>query len=134
MGLVGLEHREFGVVGRVGPLIAEVPADLENPFQAAHHEPLQIEFRRDPQIQIEVVGVDMGTEGAGIRATVHRLQDRSLYLKVSPVHQGLAHGLDSDRTGPHHLTLTVIDDQIDVPQTHPRFGILKSFALVRQRP
>ena len=34
-GLVGLEHRELRVVGGVDAFVAEVAADLEDPFEPA---------------------------------------------------------------------------------------------------
>ncbi len=50
VSLIELEHRELGVVLRRDALVAEVAVDLVNPIEAAHHQPLQIQLRRDAQV------------------------------------------------------------------------------------
>ena len=42
---------ELGVVGGVGALVAEVPADLEDPLDAADRQPLEVQLGRDPQVE-----------------------------------------------------------------------------------
>ena len=60
---IELQHREFGVVPRGQPLVAEVAVDLVHPLEAAHHQALQIQLRRDAQVQVHVQGVVMRDEG-----------------------------------------------------------------------
>ena len=59
-GLIGLQHRELGVVLVGDALVAEGAAHLEDLLHAAHAQPLEIQLGRDAQIEIEVVGVDVG--------------------------------------------------------------------------
>ena len=40
--LVELDHGELGVMVEVDPLVAEVPVDLEDPLEAAHHQALEV--------------------------------------------------------------------------------------------
>ena len=42
--LVGLHHRELGVVARREALVAEHPADLEHPVHAADDQPLEVQL------------------------------------------------------------------------------------------
>ena len=61
-GLVGLQHRELGVVPGVDALVAEHPPDLEHPLHPADDEPLEVQLQRDPQVQVDVEGVVVGDE------------------------------------------------------------------------
>ena len=81
VGLIKLQHREFGIVVRRDPLIAEIAVDLVDALQAAHHQALQIQFRRDPQIQIDVERVVMRPERARRRAAVKRLEHGRLHFQ-----------------------------------------------------
>jgi hypothetical protein len=47
IGLIELEHREFGVVARREPLVAKIAVDLEDLLQAAHEQPFQIQLGGD---------------------------------------------------------------------------------------
>lgn len=82
IGLVGLEHREFGIMGSVGTLVAEVPTNLENSSRPADHKPLEVQLWGNAQIKVQVVGVDVGVEWTRIRPAVDRLQNRRLNLDV----------------------------------------------------
>ena len=87
VGLVGLEHRELGIVGCVSALVAEDPADLVDPLDAADDQPLQVQLQRDAQVQVQVEGIDMGGERPRVRAAVQRLQHRASRPPGSPVHE-----------------------------------------------
>jgi len=90
--LVGFEDRELGIVLEICALVAEHPADLEHLLHTAHAQALEIQLRGDPQIQIQVVGVDMSDERCRVRAAVHLLQDRSLDLHVAALSQRITQG------------------------------------------
>lgn len=81
--LVGLQHGEFGVVLVGHPLITEGASHLEDLLHAADTEPLEIQLGRDPQVEVEVVGVDVGGEGAGVGAAVDLLEHRGLDLQIA---------------------------------------------------
>jgi len=51
-----------GVVLCGNPLVPEIPVDLEDPFESADGEALQIELRRDTQVEIHVERVVMRHE------------------------------------------------------------------------
>ena len=73
VGLIKLEHGELGVVPRRDALIAEVAVDLVHALQAADDQALQVQLRRDAQVQIDVERVVMRDEGPRRGAAVQRL-------------------------------------------------------------
>ncbi len=131
--LVSLEHRELGIVCRIDSLVAEVPADLVDLLQAADHQPLQVQFERDPQVQPHVVGVDVSHERPCVGATMQGLQHRRLRLD-----EALAVQFLPDSTGYRGTKLGEppgfrIDNQIDITHAHPRLRIAKAGVLVGKR-
>ena len=60
--------------------IAELPAHSEHLLHAADDQPLEVQLGGDPQVEIKIVGVDMGLEGPGIRAAMDQLQNWGLDL------------------------------------------------------
>ena len=77
VGLVPLEHGELGVVRAIHPLVAEVVADLVDPLEPAHEQPLEVELVGDAQVERHVERVVVGHEGPGRGAAVERLEDRA---------------------------------------------------------
>ena len=51
VGLIDLEHREFGIVPRADAFVAIDAAQLVDPLDAADQQPLQVQLQRDPQEQ-----------------------------------------------------------------------------------
>ena len=77
IGLIELEHREFGIVLRRDPLIAEIAVDFVDSLDAADQQALQIKFRSDSQIEIDVERVVMRDKRPRRCAAVQRLHHRS---------------------------------------------------------
>ncbi len=98
--LVGLQQRELGVVAEVDALVAKCPAQLEYSLDTADKEPFEVELRSDAQVQVEVVGIDVGQERPGVRATVDLLQDRRLDLQEPLADQGFADRVQHGYCGP----------------------------------
>ena len=97
VGLVGLEHRELGVVLRADPLVAEDPADLEDPLHAADQQPLQVQLEGDPQEEVDVERVVVRDERPGRRAAGDRLHRRRLDLDEPALGQDPAERRDDLR-------------------------------------
>ena len=74
VGLIELEHGELGIVLRRDAFVAEIAIDLVDALQAAHHQALQIQLRRDAQIQIDIERVVVRDERPRRRAAVEGLQ------------------------------------------------------------
>ena len=83
VGLVELHHRELGVVLRRNPLVPEVAVDLEHLLEAADGQPLQVQLRRDAQVELHVERVVVRDERPRERAAGNRLHHRRLDLEIA---------------------------------------------------
>src|SRR5450759_3033657 len=101
--LVELQHGELGVVMCREPFVAEVAVDLVHPVHAAHHQPLQIEFRRDAQVQIDVQRIVVRHEGTRRGPAVERLHHRRLHFDELARFQLPAQRRNDPRPGHKHL-------------------------------
>ena len=97
--LVELEHRELGVVLGRDALVAEDPADLVDAVEAAHDQPLEVELRRDAQVEVHVERVVVGHERPRRRAAGDRLHHRRLDLEEAARVEERADRLDEPRAG-----------------------------------
>ncbi len=64
-------------------LIAEIAIDLVNAVQAADDQPLQVELRRNAQVEIHVHGVVVGHEGQRRRSTRDGLHHGCFHLQIA---------------------------------------------------
>ena len=103
-GLIGLEHRELGVVSRVDPLVAKDPTDLEDTLQTADHQPLQIELGGDPEVHRHPQGVVLGVEGPGGGTGGLGKQDRGVDFDESTLLELAPQLGDDEDTGHSDLT------------------------------
>ena len=87
VGLVELQHREFRVVMRGDPLVAEDAAQLVDPREPADDEPLEVELERDPQVEIDVERVVVGRERPGQGSAGDRLQHRCFHFEIAALVQ-----------------------------------------------
>ena len=130
--LVGLQQGELGVVAEVDALVAERAAQFEDPLDAADAQPLQVELGCDPQVQVEVVGVDVGDERAGVRAAVDLLQDRRLDLEETLADQRLPDGVQDAAARGDQVAGLGVDGQVDVARADPGLRVGEALPLVGQ--
>ena len=120
-------------MGGVDALVAEDPAQLVDPFDAADHGPLEEQLQRDPQRHVDVEGVEVGAERAGVGAAVHQLQHRGLDLDVAVGVQGLPEAAGDGRAGPDHVPGLLAHGQVGVALPDP--GLLGQLGVeVGHRP
>jgi hypothetical protein len=81
VGLVELEHGELGVVARGQALVAEIAVDLVDALEAADHQPLEVQLRRDAQVHVDAERVVVRDERPRVRAAGNRLHHRRLDLE-----------------------------------------------------
>ena len=74
VGLIDLEHREFGVVALADAFVAVHATELEHALDAADHQSLQVQFQRDPQVEVDVERVVVRFERPRSRAAGDRVQ------------------------------------------------------------
>ena len=82
-GGVELHHGELGIVLVADAFVAEAAVDLEDLLEAAHDEPLQVELRCDPQVEVHVQGIVVGDEGPGRGAARDGLHHGGFHLQVA---------------------------------------------------
>ncbi len=70
-------------------LVAKIAIDLIDALESAHHQTLEIQLRRDAQVEIHIERVVVRDEGTGHRAAVKRLHhgrldfDEAMRLKLT---------------------------------------------------
>ena len=134
VGLVELEHREFGVVPRRQTLVAEVAVDLVDPLEAADHEALQVQLGRDPQVHLLVERVVVRDERPRGRAARYRLHHRRLDLEEVEGIERIPEVGDDARARAEHLARGLVHDEVDVALAIARLGVGQAMPLVGQRP
>ena len=114
VGLVGLEHRELGVVLEAHALVAEVLADLVHAVDAADDAALEVQLGGDAQVEVALELVVVRDERLGQRAAVERLQHRRLDLDEAAVVQEPAHRGDDLRALDEDLARVVVGGEVQV--------------------
>ena len=82
----------------VHTFVTETAVDLENLFKAAHEQFLEVEFRRDAEIKIAVIGIVVGDEGTRRRAAGNGVQHWRFHFQETPGHQPGTHGIHHQDT------------------------------------
>ena len=133
-GLVGLQHREFGVVPDVDALVAKDPAELEDPFHASDDQPLQVQLEGDPQVHVDVEGVVMGDEWPRGGTALNAAEDRTFDLPEAVILQVAPDG--PDRASPHleDVAGPFVRHEVDVALAVAHLDVGESLVLVRRRP
>jgi hypothetical protein len=129
--LVEFDHREFGVMRAVDPLIPKDAADFIDLFHAAHHQPLQMQLERDPQEQIHVERVVMRDERPRRCAAGDGVQHGRFDLGKAAPAERLPHRIDDPRAAEHFLQHAVVVDQVDVPLPQQHFDIFGPMKFLR---
>jgi len=111
---VELDHREFGVVSGRDPFVTEVAIDFEHLLETADHEPLQVQFGCNPQVQIHVERVVMRHERTRRRAARNGLHHRRLDFEIAVRDKEAAQGLDDARAHDEGASRFGIHDQVHV--------------------
>ena len=131
--LVELQHREFGIVLRRHPFVPEVAGDLVHAIHAADREPLQIQLRRDAQVQIHVERVVVCHERPRHGPAGDRLHHRRLDFEVPAIVQEAPDR--REQAAPHleHAPRIRVDDQIEVALAVADLHVLQPVPLLGQR-
>ena len=132
VGLVELEHREFGVVPGVDALVAIDAAQLVDPLHAADQQPLQVQLQGDPQEQVDIEGVVMRGEGPRGGPAGNGVQRRALDLDKAFARERVADRLHDLRPPQETLPLALRMDQIEIPHPLPQFRVGQALVLFRR--
>ena len=117
----------------VGALVAERAANLKDPFHPADTEPFEIKFGRDPQIEIEVVGVDMGQEWASIGSALNRLEYGRLDFEETPFMQKCAQLTENIAAQADQIAAVGIDGEVDVAAAYAAVSVGQAAPFIGER-
>ena len=134
VGLVELQHGELGIVPGRDALIAEVAVDLEHLLESADDEPLQVQLRRDAQVELHVERVVLGDERPCRGAAGDRMHHRRLDFEIAAAHEEIADALDDLRTLDEHVARGCVGDEVHIPLAVPLLLIGHAMEFLRQRP
>ena len=134
VGLIELQHGEFGIVPGGKPFVAEVAVELEHFAAAADEQPLEIQLGGDAQIHRQVERVVVGDERARRGATGDHLQHRRFDFHESGVVKVVADRAHDVGAQCEAFAGFRIGDQIDIAAAVPQFGVGEALVLVGQRP
>lgn len=99
----------------------EVAIQLENLLKSAHEAALEEQFRRDPQVQIDVERIGVRDERARGGTAGERLQHRGLDLEESAPFERRTHSADHRDALAGDGAGLGPDDEVDIALTHARF-------------
>mmetsp|Transcript_2418 Transcript_2418/g.6490 ORF Transcript_2418/g.6490 Transcript_2418/m.6490 type:complete len:480 (+) Transcript_2418:811-2250(+) len=114
IGLVELEGGEFGIVGQIDALVAELPADFVDPVQASYHQHLEVQFGRHAQVQVHAEVVVVGDEGFRGRPSRDHVHHGGFHLQKVSVVEVLADLGDDAGSDLENVADLVVDNQIEV--------------------
>ena len=133
VGLVELHHGEFGIVARAESFVAKIAVDLEHLLEAADHQTLQIQLRRDAQEQLHVQCIVVRGEGLGGGAARNRVHHRRFHFKEAVVHHVVADRLDHPAAGDEGETRLLVGDQVQLAAAILLLDVGKAVELLGQR-
>jgi hypothetical protein len=115
------------------PLVAEVLAELVHPLQTPDDQSLQVELRRDPQVEVAVERIVVGREGTRQRPAVEGLEDRRLDLEEAALVEPRADGLDHPGAKLEQLPRLRVRHQVELSAPVAGLDILEAVVLVGRR-
>ncbi len=131
---VQLQHGELGVVPGRHALVAEIAIDLVHAFEAADHQPLEIQLRRDAQVHVHVERVVMRLERPRRRAARDGLQHRRLDFEEVHRVEEIAQVAQDAVARDEDAAALLVDDEIHVALPITRVDVGHAMPLVGQRP
>jgi hypothetical protein len=114
-------------------LIAKGAPNLIDPVKAADHQPLEMEFQGNPQIEILVKGMVMSDKGARQRSAGMRLKDRSLYLHKPSVIKKISYGSDGLAAQSKNASTLFVGNQVEISLAIAFFYISQPVPFLGQR-
>lgn len=113
--------------------VTEVTVDFEHAVKTTDDQTLQVQFRRDTQVHVQIEGVVMGDERTCRRTARDHLHHWGFHFHKVAVNHELADTGHDLRANLEGLTGFIVGDEIRVTLTVARFLILQAMEFVRQR-
>ena len=77
---IEFHHGELWVMTNGDPFVTEVTVDFEHTLEAANHQTLQVQFRRDTQVHVQIQRVVMGDKRTSCRTARNHLHHRGFHF------------------------------------------------------
>src|SRR6185503_18841445 len=94
--------------------VSEVPIDFKHAWKTAHDQPLQIEFGRDAEIEIDTERIMVRDKGFRGRTSGNRMHHRGFDFKEASFDQERANAGDDSAAGGKDAMYLRIGDQVDI--------------------
>src|SRR5579864_4050026 len=131
--LIKLEHRKFRLMDGINSLIAEIAVYFVHTVKTAHNQSLQIQFRRDAQVQIHVKRVVMRDEWPRRSSAQNRMHHRSVNFHVAACVEKLAQLADDLRPLDKNFSRLLVYDEVQIPAAVSNLRVRKPVPLLRKR-
>ncbi len=109
----------------VHALVTEILANLVDALEAAHDEPLEVEFGGDAHIHVDTQRVEMGDEGTCRGAAGNALQRGRLHLRVAMLVEKLAHGAQYGGALEEGFLHTVVHYKVHIALAGAKLGVVE---------
>ncbi len=130
---IEFHHGELRIMAHGDAFVTEVTVNFEYAFEAANHQTLEVQFRRDTQVHVQIQRVVMGDKRTGRRAAWDHLHHRRFDFHKAASNHKLANTGQDLRTGFEGVTGFIVRDEIQITLAIARFLVLQAVEFIRQR-
>ena len=116
----------------VDAFVTEVAVELEDLFETAHQQTLEVQLGRDAHVELEVQGVVVGLEGAGGGATGHGLHHGRLHFHEAALFEEAAELAHDHAALAEDLAGALGDDEVHIALAVAGLHVLEAVILFRQ--
>ena len=131
--LIQLYRGKLWVVFEVHALVAELTSDFVHFVKAADNQPLQVQFRSDTHVHVDVQRIVVSDERTSICTACNRVEDGRFHFQISACVQKLADSLQNTATQHKRALYLGVGDKVNVALAISRFHVLQAVELLRQR-
>ena len=116
----------------VDAFVAIDAAQLIHPLDAAHHQPLEVQFQGDTEKEVDIEGIVVRGEGPRGGAAGDGVQRRAFDLDEAFARECVADRLHDLRPPQEAFPLAFGVDQIQIAHPLPQFGVRKTLVFFRR--
>ena len=130
---IEFHHGELWVMTYGNTFVTEVTVDFEYTLEATNHQTLEVQFRRDTQVHVEIQRVMVGDKRTRSGTARDHLHHRRFNFHKAAVHHELANTREDLRAHFKGVAGFIVRDEIQITLTIARFLILQAVEFIRQR-
>ena len=126
IGHVKLANGKLGIVGHIDTLVPEHTTNFVHAIKSADDQLLEVQLRRDTEIQIEVEIVMMSDEWLGCSASSKHRHHRSLDLHKTEIVEEPSNVVDDSAARDENVTRVFAHDEVKISLPVSGFLVLES--------